>query len=91
MGIYPFFTNESRDGPLCSLRCNGCGNSIVLVWSTASNSTALWILMQQHSTLSHFDLNIYCANARQQAIPDDTTKLRKTSDNLIININTLNL
>jgi hypothetical protein len=50
--------------------------------SVVSNSTALCILIQQHSTVSHFDLKIYWASASKQAIPDDTTNDKKTSDSI---------
>jgi len=83
---YTFLTNESKDGPLdvAGCRCKGCGNSISLICSVDSSSTALCILIQQQSTVSHFDLNIYCANAKKQAIPEDTTNDKKTSLSIII-------
>jgi len=80
-------TNASNDGErLSGCRCNGLGNSTGGNSVFCSNSTFLCILIQQHSIVSHFDLNKYCASANTHAIPEDITNDKKTSVSAIYNI-----
>ena len=79
-----FLINESREGPrLSCCRCNGFGNSMGGNSVFCSNSTFLCIFIQQHSMVSHFDLNRYWASAKIHAIPEDITNDKKTSVNII--------
>jgi hypothetical protein len=79
----------SRDGPRLGVccRCNGCGNSTCCIGSLDSSSTDLWIFIQQHSILSHFDLKRYWASANTQAIIDVIINDQNISVNININNN----
>jgi len=77
-------TRVSKLGPRLSVGLSVGGNSIGSGLSPTSRSTFLWIDIHPHLTLSHLDLYKYWASVSIQAMADDTTNDKNTSDNIII-------